>query len=81
MPTPENESWLPYGFALLQTTIVAVLGYISKLLRDIRTDIGDVKMDVGRHDVKIEEAEKREALRAHELERRLEQIEKMRRSD
>ena len=77
----EEGGWLPYAFALLQTAIAVVLGYISKLLRDIRTEIVTVKIDVNKHDVQIEEAEKREALRARETERRLERLERLRHTE
>ena len=73
-----NASWVPYGFALLQTGIVAVLGYISTLLRDIRTELAKLKNEVTRHDVQLEEAEKRDQMRAHETERRLDHLERSR---
>jgi hypothetical protein len=73
-----NDDWVPYGFGLLQSIIAAVLAYISKLLRDIRAEIVGVKMDVSRHDVQLEESEKRDALKDRETERRLERLERER---
>lgn len=76
---PNNDgdgNWIPYGFALLQTLIAGVLAYISKLLRDIRGEIANVKTEVVKHDVKIEEGEKREEMRDREISRRLEHLER-----
>ena len=77
MTTDVNDpGWVPYAFAALQTVIVSVLGYISKLMRDIRSEIVDVRIDVNKHAVQLEEAEKREQLRALEVSRRLERVER-----
>lgn len=72
----EDGNWIPYGFAMLQTLIAGVLAYISKLLRDIRGEIASVKTEVVKHDVKIEESEKRDDLREREVNRRLDQLER-----
>lgn len=72
----DDGNWIPYGFAMLQTLIAGVLAYISKLLRDIRGEIASVKTEVVKHDVKIEEGEKRDELREREVNRRLDYLER-----
>lgn len=75
-PSSDDGNWIPYGFAMLQTLIAGVLAYISKLLRDIRGEIASVKTEVVKHDVKIEEGEKRDELREREVNRRLDHLER-----
>lgn len=72
----DDGNWIPYGFAMLQTLIAGVLAYISKLLRDIRGEIASVKTEVVKHDVKIEESEKRNEMRDREVGRRLDHLER-----
>jgi hypothetical protein len=80
MPEPSDPGWMPYAFGALQTIIAAVLAYISKLLRDIRGEITTVKIEVTKHDVMIEEGEKRAALTAHDINRRLDTLERINRN-
>ncbi len=76
MATDSDAQWIPYVFALLQSIIIAVLGYISKLLWNIRDEISAVRLKVKEHDVRLDEGEKRDELREHEVDRRLDRLER-----
>lgn len=78
MTPPVDESgsvMLPYIFGLLQSIIVAILGYVAKLLRDLREEMMRLRLEVSRHDVKIDEQEKRHDLHSRDLDRRLSRLE------
>lgn len=79
--TPDDEKWMPYAFTAIQTVIAGILGYVSKLLRDIRREVTGVQMEVAKHDVKLDEADKRHEQRAREIDRRLDSIERRRKHD
>ena len=71
----ESSSWIPYAFAGLQTVITAVLGYISKLLRDIRNEITGVKIEMKGHEIMLHEQEKRMQMGREEFDRRIRDVE------
>lgn len=66
---------LPYIFGLLQSVIVFILGYVAKLLRDLREEMMRLRLEVSRHDVQIDEQEKRHDQHSRELDRRLSRLE------
>lgn len=69
---------------LLQTAMTAVLGYVAKLLHDLRSDVDEIKEDLG--DIRQEIARAQEWRRNHEAEtqrarddynRKLDQLERV----
>lgn len=43
---PNEQGWLPYAFGLIQTSLLGLVGYVSKLLRDLRKDQSEIRKDV-----------------------------------
>lgn len=52
-PSGDEQGWFPYAFGLIQTSLLGLVGYVSKLLRDLRKDQSEIRKDVA--DVKTEQ--------------------------
>lgn len=78
-----TNEWIGHLIAALQTILIAIVGYVAKILHDIRRDvermnsrIDDVEKSADELRIRAEEAQRHRDLQLTELERRVGRLEK-----
>ncbi len=78
-----TDAWIGHLIAILQTILIAIVGYVAKILHEIRQDVvhlnGRIDTVEKRADelrIRAEEVSRRRELQFTDLERRVDRLEK-----